>query len=260
MDYNPYEAPASPFSTDPNRPSVSGEPQPWSPDEVLRSAWETVKRYWVVLIFAPALGGFVAGIPNNIPSFAMQGGMDIEDSSFWIMLGVCSLIGAVIQAFVQVGLIRIYCDSVRGKEPDFSDLFKGADRFLPMLGLNLLVGILVLLGLVLFIVPGIILGLGLSLSQFYCVDAKMGALESMVASWEATKGQRWQLFVFGLYAFGVILLGLVACCVGVYVAGPVISVAMTTIYLRISGRQGGDPLPTSFGFGPPPGNPPFERV
>jgi hypothetical protein len=117
-----------------------------------------------------------------------------------------------------------------------------------------MVGIVVVIGFVLLIVPGVIAMLGLYLTQFYVVEANMGPIEAMKASWESTKGQKGDIFVLILLSFFVILGGILAFCVGIFVAIPVIWVAMAIAYLRISGR--GAPAMAGGGFGPPPGAPP----
>src|SRR5262249_36576075 len=107
-------------------------------------------------------------------------------------------------------------------------------------------------------VPGVILGLGLSLSSYYCIDQKMGPIDAMKASWAATNGQKGKIFLFGLVAFLLIIAGYLACLCGAFVAIPVVMVAFATIYLRLSGTMGSGQAPPygaggypAPGFGPP---------
>ncbi len=256
MDYNPYAAPEAPGPYEPGRPVIDGAPQPWTVGDVISHGWEMVKRHWVVLVFAPLLAGFVPGVLYQIPTFVAQAAhLHPESAGYWVVMGVFFIIAWLVQIFFQVGLTRIYLSAARGQEPVFQDLWGGASRYLPFMGMSLLAGLAITLGMVLLIVPGIILSLGLCLASFYCVDAKMSAVESLVASWRATEGHKGQIFVFGLAAMGVALLGYLACCVGVYVAMPVIMVAFATIYVRLSGR-GMPEGPPPGSYGPPPGVPP----
>jgi uncharacterized membrane protein len=144
-------------------------------------------------------------------------------------------IAIIIGTFFQVGQLRIFLTAARGGRPELGTLVSGSDRFLPLLGTTLLLSLIVLFGYVLLIIPGIILALGLGFAQFYCVDAGMGPVESLKHSWEATKGHKGKIFLFGLAAFGISLLGLLACCVGFYVATPLVWLAFAIIYVRLSG-------------------------
>jgi hypothetical protein len=71
----------------------------------------------------------------------------------------------------------------------------------------------------------------------------------MKASWAATSGQKGKLFLFGLVGVLLIIGGYLACCVGLFVAFPVMMVSMATIYLRLSGQWGGGGM----AYGPPGG-------
>lgn len=243
MSYNPYAAPTA------QEPSLGppqftpGQPQPWDVGEVLGIGWETVKRQWPVLVFAPFVSGMISGVPNYLPGVLVAADvLELNSATYWTFYGISTSIGLVLSMFFQAGQIRIFVAAARGQTPELGQIFTGASRFLPLLGTMLLAGLGAGLGFAMLIVPGVILSLGFSLAQFYCVDADMGPIDALKASWEATRGHKGALFVFGLVSMVVMLLGLAACCLGLYVALPVVMVAMATIYLRVSGR-----------FGPPAG-------
>jgi uncharacterized membrane protein len=124
-----------------------------------------------------------------------------------------------------------------GGSYEFSDIFKGGPFFLSILFANILMAFSVMFGLLLLIVPGVVLGLGFSLTIPLIVDREMSTLDAMKESWRLTTGQKLPLFLWGLLAIGLLLLGLLACCVGVIVVGPLLQVAFAFIYLRISGQR-----------------------
>jgi hypothetical protein len=260
MEYNPY---AAPTVEDPRLESGAmrtGVPQPWEVGEVLGLGWEAVKRDWPVLVFAPFLAFVIGSIPSGIFTLIVRTGTIVEFSAtYWTIYPCVTLIGMAIQSFFGVGMLRIFCTAARGQEPEFGVLFSGADRWLPMFGTTLLFFLAVLIGYVFLIVPGVILACGLWLATYHCVDAKLGPLESLRASWEATRGQKGQMFLFGLASFGVMMLGVAACCVGIFVAMPVTYVATAIVYLRRTGQAAAFAPEGPAGFGPPPGNPPGYR-
>jgi len=101
-------------------------------------------------------------------------------------------------------------------------------------------GLGVMLGFLLLIVPGIILALGLGLTIPLIVDREQGVIDSLKESWELTTGHKGALFVWGLLAFALFIAGLAACCIGVIVVGPIVQIAYAFIYLRISGQRTAD--------------------
>lgn len=254
MNYNPYAAPAG----DALRARFSGEPgapQPWGVGEVIDAGWEAVKRDWPVLVFAPLVAMIISEIPSAIYGALVAAGMLHDVVTYTIANIAFTLLGFLVSWFFLVGQLRIFSAAARGESPEFGMLFGGGDRFLPMLGTQLLFVLVVALGMVALVVPGVIALLGLSLAQYYCAEASLGPIESLKASWEATKGHKGSIFLLVLAAGGVIIVGMLALCVGIFVAMPVVGVAMATAYLRMSGRGGASLAPMP-GFGPPPGMPP----
>ncbi|MBD3729954.1 MAG: hypothetical protein IE933_09630 [Sphingomonadales bacterium] len=86
-------------------------------------------------------------------------------------------------------------------------------RIWAYIGLSILMGIGVVFGLILLIVPGIMLLVRWSAATGYLIGAREGVIESLSASWEATKGHSWPIFGAGLVL--VIAYGFVAGMLGV---------------------------------------------
>lgn len=84
----------------------------------------------------------------------------------------------------------------------------------------------------LFIVPGIYLALKWSFAELLVIDKGMRPMEALRASSEMTKGIRFKLFLFSLASFVIILVGVLALVVGVFVAGTVIALAGIHLYLQ----------------------------
>jgi hypothetical protein len=73
-------------------------------------------------------------------------------------------------------------------------LSRGLARFFPVIGLMLCMGIGILFGLVLLIVPGMILYVMWSVALPVCVVEQQGPFASLSRSSELTKGYRWKIF------------------------------------------------------------------
>ncbi len=228
-----------------------GGAQPWDIGEILSLAFEGFKRTWGVLIGAFFVDAILAGIPGQIPQILTQtGAVDPGSAAASILALVLGLVGLAIGAFMASGLLKIYITAARGGQPNFGDLFSGGSKMFSILAVQILMGFAILLGLLLLIVPGIILALGLSYATYFVADADMGPIDALKASWAATTGSKGKLFLFGIVAFFIAMLGLVACCVGVFAAVAITALAQAMIYVRISGRG-----QTSGGFDPSAGGP-----
>jgi hypothetical protein len=234
----------------PGGPTGQGGPLSWELGEVLTHGWEILKRQPMLAValflmyMVPNLGSFGS-------SLLQQTGLFGDDSLFLMLItGSASLIAMVASIFLQVGLLRMFVAAARGQEASLGLLFSGIDRFLPMLGYSMLSGMAVLVGLIFLIVPGVILAIGLSLGQYFLIDQRQGVIQAMKSSWQATSGNKGDLFLFFLVGGGLTILGLCACFVGVFVTSSVVMAAMAIIYLRRSGQGSVDP--TTMG---PPGSP-----
>ena len=257
MNYNPYAAPQAAPPPPPGAGAYTGSQQPWEIGEVLSAAFEGFKANWVVLVFSYLLSMVITAvveyaprIPTFVGVFRMGSGVDFA------LMGGGLLLGIVVMSFFWVGLYRIYLTVARGQQADFGLLFSGADRFLPMLLAHIILGLAVGLGMALLIAPGVILACGLCMTGLFIVDQGIGPIQALQASWEATTGHKVQLFLFFLVAGLILVAAEMCCCLPVFAAAPTIFVAMTIIYLRVTGRAGPAPMPPAGpGYGPPGGGP-----
>jgi uncharacterized membrane protein len=154
----------------------------------------------------------------------------------------CSILSIAIQCVFQVGWIRIWVRAVRGEKPSLGDMFGALDRLGALLVATLIMSIAIHIGMLLCLIPGIMLACGLLLTPYYVVDAKMGPFAALQASWQATKGQKWDILFFLIVVLGVLILGLLALGIGIFVAMPIVGLATTVIYLRLSGRAQAAPV------------------
>jgi len=214
-------------------------------------AWERFKDVWLPLVGATVVllfvGLSVGQVPTVlalvVPDFARPG-IRFPFTSSWV------LVQWALGAFLDVGFTRMLLAAVRGGTPGFATLFSGGDRFLPAFACALLRSLAVGVGFVLLIVPGVILALGLAFAMFFVIDAGLGPIEALQASWQATRGQKPEVFVLAVLTFLVSLAGLAMCCVGIAAAYPLCMLAYAVAFTRLSGRMPPD-APQSPGFGSP---------
>jgi hypothetical protein len=249
MNYqqNPYAPPqAAPPGAMPQAPN--GAPQPWTVGDVFAVAWDRFKLNWVVLVFTFFvywLLNLIINLMIRLPlqmAFVGRGGDPMAQSG--LVSAITFPIQLLVGSFFYVGLTRIWVQTARGQTPDFGTLFSGGDRLIPMFLMTLLWFLMIVPGYSVLIVPGVFLTCAFFVSPFEVVDGKAGAIDSLVASWNATKGHKLSLFVFLLAAIGINIAGFMALCVGIFATFPLTCLAAAVIYTRITGRA---PLPVMAG-------------
>lgn len=125
------------------------------------------------------------------------------------------LITWVVDAFLIAAQIHVYLSGVRGTRVELGEALKTAKPlWWRMFLLQLLVGLTVLGGMILLIVPGVIFALKLSLASYYLVDKNCGVMEAYKASWEATKGNLGK--IWGLIGVNILFILLCVVLVGIY--------------------------------------------
>jgi hypothetical protein len=254
LNVNPYAPPAPPTAMAPAfGPSNSG-PVPWEASGLIGQAWSAFKLFWAPLLGAAIVTGFIDQIPGMVPRIIVSSGALAEGEPALVGINlVTSIVGLALSSFFSGGLIVMNLKAARGVSPSFGDAFSGGRYFLSMLGVSILTGIIVGLGLLALIVPGIILIYGLMLAPYYVVDQELGAVEAMKASWAATTGQKGSLFVLSLLCGLLLIAGLLACGVGLFVAIPLTALANALAYLHIAGRIEQAPAAYGPGYGAPAG-------
>jgi hypothetical protein len=234
--FNPYAAPSA-ASGDVSITAGDGQPMPWTPGDILSAAWNRFNTTWLALVGACIVTMFLGNLVSWAAQIAIALGHLEKSAVGHVLYGGGLFLSVCASSFFMVGLWRLFLDAARNRPLQFGTLFLGGDRWLPLLALQFLMLPLMLVAYLLFIVPGVILALGLGFAQFYVIDANMGPIEAMRASWEVTKGQRTQLFALGLLSFAVFVAGLALCCVGALAAWPLTCLAWAIAFTRISGRN-----------------------
>ena len=126
---------------------------------------------------------------------------------------------------------------VESKPIQASLLWTEHKHYLPLLLGTVLNSLAVAIAFLALVIPGIIVGIRLSMFKYYIIEKNMSAIDSLKASWELTRGHTFDLFLFALARMGVVILGLIALFVGVLVAVPVVEIAKAKVYKELSAKK-----------------------
>jgi len=206
--------------------------------EIFGQGWATFKKnpwFFVGATFALSVFSMIVN--------ALTG----NGSGFMGFVGF--LIGLAASTVVTIAYTRMAL-AATANEPLQWDALWAPEHFWNMLGTTILQGIVIIVGLVLLIVPGIIAALILSMSQLIVVNKKIAPVAAMKESYRLTKGHLFQLFLFGVSVVLFNILGLLALVVGLLVTIPITIIMAAFVYRKLLALQG-TPIAA-----PQPANPP----
>ncbi len=224
-------------------------PTPIDAGEILNRSWEIYKGELGLMIAAILIAfGIPFGI-NIVLSFAQQiamlavGGGGPPGGNPNQMVGlvmgfslVSMVINHAVQQFMQAGLMIFMLRVARGGSPEISDLFAGKQYFWRFFWGSILFGLMIGFGLIFLIVPGIILALMFWPMTYVIVDRNVGVLDALQQSREATSGNYMAVFVLALASFGINLLGLLACGIGLLFSIPLGTLLLAVAYCGMTGQ------------------------
>jgi len=247
---NPYAAPASEWqepATDDD--GALAEIAPGSePIDVLacvKRGFEIAKRHFGIILLAIityivvyVVASLIFGAMDSALGFApaQQGEFQIgEDGQmtgeFPMRSGpIEGILSSVLSIFLSLGFVRIGLNLVSGRETSVAMLFGEGRKLLPAIGASILFGIMMFVGFLLLIVPGIYLMLRYGQFMNAIVDRNLGVIDSLKYSSSITTGNRLNLFLLMLLSIAILIAGFVALVVGLIFAYPVIWMSWVVAY------------------------------
>jgi hypothetical protein len=131
------------------------------------------------------------------------------------VLGVMSWVATTL---ATGGVVKAVADAHLGRPVDWQDSLSHAwERIGPLLVASLLFAIGVTLGIILFIIPGIVLAIGWSVFAPAVLIERRGGSDSLARAWTLTAGRRWP--IFGLFIAIFMLAAIISSVVSTALTG-----------------------------------------
>ena len=182
-------------------------------------SWQTLKEHlW------PTVAVFV------IYSLLTSAGSMIQDDP-----GLGDLIMYIIAGPITAGTYMYALRRIRGEEADLGDMFDGFRVFVKALGVFVLYSVMIVVGLVFLIVPGIYVAIAFYPCMYLVMDDELDIIETLRKAWRMTEGYRGKLFVVLLAVIGVNILGLIALLVGIIFTGALSLLVGAAVYNELAG-------------------------
>jgi hypothetical protein len=192
--------------------------------ELLRAALQLYRRHWRTLMAIAA----VVVVPLTLLQYGIghwfrTNGQQLQDpaeasTSFWAVASaslLAALIGLLLYQVLTGAITRNIAAEVTGQDLGLEQSYRfGFARLGPILVVSILVGLATLLGLIVFIIPGIYIGVRLAAStQALVIEGRRGT-QAMRRSWDLVGGHWWHA------AFTVLLAGLLTEVVNAIITAP----------------------------------------
>ena len=236
---NPYAAPTLESAESTPGPTLSGQiaNRPLEVGPIMNHCWKVWQAHLgllVGIVVTMAVINFFLSIPLSFAQAALNANGEEELA---LLVSLCGqMVSSVVGIYLGIGNAQICLKLARGQNAEFIDLFGGASRFFPVLGVSILLGLALSAGFLLCIVPGIFLALMWWPVYYLSVDAKADVLQTFSVAKTITDNNYGTVIVLWLISLGILILGVLALCIGIIFAAPLVSMMWATAYLMMSGQ------------------------
>ena len=184
--------------------------------DIFKAVWKSlVSQIWLL---TGLLIGFTI-ILSLLLLFVIPAKGEAISISGIVVLFLFLLLGGII----SMGYLRNCMQTLEGEEPQFSAYGQVSRKLLSYLLAQILFSVIISIGFALLVFPGIYLFLRLQFFFASMVDEDSGLIASFKRSWAITKGQTLQLFALMLIHLLLLIVGIIAFGIGIFVAIPLIT-------------------------------------
>ena len=198
------------------------------------AGWRIMGIYFMELLVIGIVYFILSG-PINIIQIH-KGGFE------WYMVPLIlfgMLYGLFVAGPIGYGANWVFLKAVRGERVEIGDMFSIFQRnYWNAVVANVVVAVIVGMGIVMLIVPGIIFACRLAFVPYLVVDKEMDVMEALRVSWNMTRGYGGQIFLMGIYAFFIAIGGLILVFVGIFVSIMWIKTSFAAMYYAVEQRDG----------------------
>lgn len=201
-------------------------------------SWERLKEVWrsyyqvLAVFFGLAL----------LAEFSLDRAEKSKDSVLLLLVQLASICILVV---TQSGLIYILLRIIKKQAINIEHLFSQKQLWVRFFIASIAYQLLVGLGLILLIVPGIYWLIKYSQYGYLLIDKQLTVSDAFKQSANLTDGLLLKIFEFMLIALVINVLGLAALGVGVVITIPVTLIAFTLLYKALLDRSAAQPEPSA---------------
>lgn len=183
--------------------------------ELLRGGWNKTKENFSFLLIAMAIYAVVAIITFSIP-----------------------FIGQIASMLLGIAALTVMLTIAHNRKPGYGDMTRSVTNFMLVLNYflaSLAYGLIVMLGFIALIIPGIYLAARFQFYVYAIVEhGNMGPIDALKKSWHMTRGIFWKLFGFSLVSMLIIVVSIIPFGLGLLFSIPTIGIAYALLYKHLA--------------------------
>lgn len=212
-------------------------------ESIVSRAWDLSVKHWPIFVLLVIVNDLFSGCGVNYdynaftslgqnpdPQLVAEVMRDAITISPWLAVGV--LVGLYI-GFITYRMLRNAI--VMGKPYEtMSDVLKvDLTQFAIFFAVELCYGIVLGVGTLLCILPGIFFAVRLMFAPVIAATEDVTFSQAFSRSWDMTRGHFWSLLLLGIAAIGIGIVGLLCCCVGFIFAEVIIIFMLVVAYFDL---------------------------
>lgn len=198
------------------------ENQLFSISDALKQAWKFTKENFFFLLIYQIILFIILGFLGTA-----------QEKWEWSIL---HLLGWFIVILGKMGLYNSSLMIVDEQKPHFDQLYTNWRLLYSWIVASFIFGVAFVIGLMLFIVPGLYIWARYGFYPFIILDKNSGPLEALNLSAEITHGNRWHVFLLFFACTILDILGALFFGIGLLITIPITLLALAIVYRQLASR------------------------
>jgi len=189
--------------------------------------WSTMKQNFIPLLLVTLVYTLLSGIggsgSQNRPSET-----GLLSSLFWLFIA----------GPVHYGAVMVFLKAVRHESFEVKDIFSVFNNnYWNVFLANFLTTIIIIMGIILFIIPGIIIACKLAFVPYLVMDKNQSVSDAISNSWKMTSGYALSIFFMGFLSVFIVIGGILLLIVGIFPALLWVSLSFAALYHAIDTKS-----------------------
>lgn len=184
---------------------------------------------------------FLVGVVLLVTAVSMVSDMIVQ--SLTVSTGVLfalNVLAFVINTILSMGVLLTALRVHDGVETGFLDLLEPVPLFWKYVLATLFSGILFVIGLIFFIIPGILIELAFSMALYAVIDKELGPIAALAHSYQITRGHRLNIFLFLVSLLVLNAVGLMLFGFGLLLTVPMSLLSLVWVYRWLHSEKNKD--------------------
>ena len=205
--------------------------------DAIRYGWNQFKTNAWTWIGAVVIAAIIQIVLNTLIGNRSTFRVDTFGQSLWTIGWIIgSIVTVVVGYLINAALVRGALHEVDGQRPSLGSFFRFTNVGNVILA-SILVGVVTAIGLILFVIPGLIVAFLSWWTLQFVIDRHDSAIEGFRSSFRTISSQAGPVFLLALALIGINILGAIPLGLGLLITIPVSTIASTYAYRVVSGSE-----------------------